>query len=75
MVKHFIIILLCSCLIITHNGLNLMQKFLEGVSMCFLTRLKMAVLLAKFLWGRGGGGLWAETKLGSSRSIPSHLED
>ena len=24
--------------------------------MCFLTRLKMAVLLAKFLWGKGGGG-------------------
>ena len=44
--------------------------------MCFLTRLKMAVLLAKFLWGKGGGGgLWAETKLGSPRPIPSHLED
>ena len=42
--------------------------------MCFLTRLKMAVLLAKFLWGRGGG-LWAETKLGSSKPIPSHLDD
>ena len=42
-------------MLITHNGLNLMQKFLEGVSMCFLTRLKMAVLLAKFLWGKGGG--------------------
>ena len=24
--------------------------------MCFLARLKMAVLLAKFLWGREGGG-------------------
>ena len=23
--------------------------------MCFLTRLEMAVLLAKFLWGRRGG--------------------
>ena len=22
----------------------------------FFTRLKMAVLLAKFLWGKGGGG-------------------
>ena len=45
--------------------------------MCFLTRLKMAVVLAKFLWRGGGGegGLWAETKLGSSRPIPSHLED
>ena len=50
--------------------------------MCFLTRLKMAVLLAKFLWrrgggggGGGGGGLWAQTKLGSSRPIPSQLED
>ena len=43
--------------------------------MCFLTRLKMAVLLAKFLWGKGGGGLWAETKLGSPRPIPSHLDD
>ena len=26
--------------------------------MCFLTRLKMAVLLAKFLWGKGGGGVY-----------------
>ena len=36
----------------------------------------MAVLLAKFLWGKGGGGgLWVETELGSPRPIPSHLED
>lgn len=45
--------------------------------MCeFFTRweLKMAVLLAK-LFFFGGGGVGAKTKFGSTRPIPSHLED
>ena len=65
-------------MLITHNGLNLMEKFFwissTGRSKyVFFTRLKMAVLLAKFLWGKGGGGVmgWDKVEVIKANTQPS----
>ena len=42
--------------------------------MCFLTRLKMAVLLAKFLWGKGGGGYGLRQSWGHQGLYPAILK-
>lgn len=62
-------------MLITHNGLILRPEYVcvfdqAGAQNGCTTGY---VSLGKG-WG-GGGWLWAETKLGSTRSIPSHLED
>lgn len=61
-------------MLITHNGLILRPEYVcvfdqAGAQNGCTTGY---VSLGK---GWGGGWLWAETKLGSTRSIPSHLED